>query len=219
MNRYDILKSVSQGKDGTMPEENTLLVQIANDIRRATEWRSDDEEESDNGREDVMILNEREKRYAETWAKENNLWIEFHDIFSLGTPGPSGSESDTYLGNDGFIYKTNNMMHCGDSITKTLVKFIIYNQIFPDSAYSFVGFTGFSGRSVFPVVRQSFIKDSVPASKVEIRYYLAALGFNYIEDGKFSNGTYLLKDILPKNVLKDNEGDLYVIDAEIELLQ
>lgn len=44
-----------------MPEENTLLVQVANDIRRATERCKDDETESISCRDYVMELNEREK--------------------------------------------------------------------------------------------------------------------------------------------------------------
>ena len=200
-----------------MPEENTLLVQVANDIRRATERCKDDETESISCRDYVMELNEREKRAAESWAKEHETWMELTDIFSLGMPGPSGSESDTYLSTDGYIYKTNNMLHCGDSIIKTISKFIMYNNVFPDSAYSFVGFTGFVGRSVYPIVRQPFIHNSVPATRIEIDYFMAALGFERLGDGRYTNRKYMLKDILPKNVLKDEYGDFFAIDAEIEL--
>lgn len=35
-NRYDILESISQREDGTMPEENADMVHVANVIRRAT---------------------------------------------------------------------------------------------------------------------------------------------------------------------------------------
>lgn len=218
MNRYDLLESVSQGKDGTMPEENYLLAQVANDIRRATERSGDDEKKSLPGNQYAMILNEREKRAAEGWAKERGAWIGLDEIFSLGVPGPSGSESDTYLSTDGFIYKTNNLMHCGDSIVKTISKFLLYNIIFPDSAYSFVGFTGFVGRSVYPIVKQPFIKNSVPATRIEIDYFMAALGFDSLGNGRYANRKYMLKDILPKNVLKDEAGDFFAIDAEIDVL-
>lgn len=63
MNRYDILESISHGKDDEVPEENKLLVQIANDIRRSTEGCDDDEKKSGYGRENVMSVNESEKRY------------------------------------------------------------------------------------------------------------------------------------------------------------
>ncbi len=201
-----------------MPEENYLLVQVANDIRRATEGCGDDEKESLTRSQYAMILNEKEKRAAERWAKERNVWIELDDIFSLGIPGPSGSESDTYLSSDGFIYKTNNLLHCGDSIIRTIIRFLMYNSIFSDSAYSFVGFTGFAGRSVYPIVKQPFIRNSVPATRIEIDYYMAALGFDRLGEGKYTNRKYIVKDLLPKNVLKDEFGDFFAIDAEIDVL-
>lgn len=217
MNRYEILESISQTKDGTLSEKNTELARIANDIRRATERNRPDETQYGIGREDVMSLNEREKRAAEAWAKKNNKWTEMSDIFSFGVPGPSGSESDTYLSTDGYIYKTNNLMHCGDSIIKALTKFMMYNTVFIDSAYSFIGFSGFPGRSVFPVVRQPYIRNAAPATRVEIDYFMAALDFSATGNGIYENDRFIVKDILPKNVLKISEGDLYVIDAEITL--
>ena len=198
-----------------MPKENIFLAQVINDLRAAIERRRDNEKESCSGREYVMWLNEQEKRVAEQWAKERELWTDMSDIFKYGSPGPSGSESDTYLGRDGFIYKTNNLMHCGDSIVKTLTKFIMYNQVFPDSAYSFVGFAGFTGRSVYPIVKQPFIVNPYPATKIEIGYFMASLGFQNIGEGKFKNSRFILSDILPKNILKDEDGDFYAIDAEI----
>ena len=38
------------------------------------------------------------------------------------------------------------------------------------------------------------------------------------EDGKYSNGNILLWDIKPKNVLKNHEDTIFVIDAEIDKL-
>lgn len=97
-----------------------------------------------------------------------------------------------------------------------LEKFIFYNTIFPDSHYSFVGFTGFDGRSVFPVVKQQLIKGGKPAQNNEIDCYMAAIGFEKLDLGKFQNREFLVWDILPKNVLKDESGDIFIIDIEIQ---
>ena len=49
--------------------------------------------------------------------------------------------------------------------------------------------------------------------------YMAALGFRKSgKEGQFTNGTYAVWDLLPRNVLKDSDGDLYVVDAEIRQL-
>ena len=46
--------------------------------------------------------------------------------------------------------------------------------------------------------------------------YMAALGFTKTDqEGRFTNGTYEAWNLLPRNVLVDDEGDLYVVGAEI----
>ena len=54
-------------------------------------------------------------------------------------------------------------------------------------------------------------------SVVMIDTYMSALGFTKENDeGRYSNGTYLVWDVLPRNVLVDADGDMYVVDAEIK---
>lgn len=49
--------------------------------------------------------------------------------------------------------------------------------------------------------------------------YMAALGFEKGTDvGRFKNKEYETWDILPRNVLVDADGDIYVVDAEIKRL-
>lgn len=213
--RYDILEFISQREDREMPRENENLVHVANVIRRATEGSREDEEQSSPGY--GYVISDKEKREAERFSKENNQWIPIADIFSLGIPGPSGSESDTYISKEGYIYKTNNLMHSKDSIMLALQKYILYNLVFPDTAYTYVGFTGFDGRSIYPIVRQNYIKDCSPAMQNEIDCYMAAIGFEKIGKGRYENYFCTIWDVLPKNVLKDISGDIFVIDAEIEL--
>ena len=47
--------------------------------------------------------------------------------------------------------------------------------------------------------------------------YMAALGFEKgTEEGRFTNEQYEAWDLLPRNVLVDSEGDIFVVDAEIK---
>lgn len=49
--------------------------------------------------------------------------------------------------------------------------------------------------------------------------YMAALRFDKTtEEGRFTNGKYEAWDLLPRNVLVDAEGDIFVVDAEIKRL-
>ena len=46
---------------------------------------------------------------------------------------------------------------------------------------------------------------------------MAALGFDKTDtEGMFTNGRYEVWDVVPRNVLVDNEGDIFVVDAEIK---
>lgn len=135
-------------------------------------------------------------------------------IFDLGVPGPSGNENDTYVSND-IIYKVNNLLNTG-SILRLLDRLIWHNNLFYETAYSLHGFTGFDGRTIMPVLRQQLIKDSVPATAVEIETYMAAIGFTKQNDeGRFVNEEYVVWDLVPRNVLRDKDGDIFIIDAEI----
>ena len=104
-------------------------------------------------------------------------------------------------------------------IVALLQKVLMHNFLFPDTAYQFYGFAGFDGRTVQPVLRQVRVADAVPATQIMIDTYMAALGFQKVEnEGRFSNGQYVVWDVIPRNVLVDREGDLFVVDAEIKQL-
>lgn len=46
--------------------------------------------------------------------------------------------------------------------------------------------------------------------------YMAALGFEKTDtEGRYVNSTYEVWDLVPRNVLVDAEGDIFVVDAEI----
>ena len=69
------------------------------------------------------------------------------------------------------------------------------------------------------MVEQNLIKNATPATQIEIATYMAALGFESAEKvGAYRNHELTIWDMLPRNVLKDADGDIFVVDAEIRLL-
>ena len=45
---------------------------------------------------------------------------------------------------------------------------------------------------------------------------MAALGFiKKNNEGRYTNSEYEVWDLVPRNVLKDKDGDIFIIDAEI----
>jgi hypothetical protein len=208
----DIFESVSQRGSGEETAENRRIHEIADELYRRCQLY---EAQLRDGQNDVSRL-EVEQRVAEQYAKENGIWIPMSDVFDLGVPGPSGNENDTYVSND-IIYKVNNLLNTG-SILRLLDRLIWHNNLFYDTAYTLYAFTGFDGRTIMPVLQQKLIKNSVPATTIEIETYMAAIGFAKQNDkGRFANGEYEVWDLVPRNVLKDKDGDIFIIDAEIAL--
>ena len=208
----DILESVSQRGSGEETAENSRIHEVADELRRRCELY---EAQLRDGQNDVNRL-EIEQRIAEQYAKENGIWIPMSDVFELGVPGPSGNENDTYVSND-IIYKVNNLLNSG-SILRLLDRVMWHNNLFYDTAYSLYGFTGFDGRTIMPILQQRLVKNAVPASPIEIETYMAAIGFvKKNNEGRYANSEYEVWDLVPRNVLKDKDGDIFIIDAEIAL--
>ena len=206
----DIFESVSQGGDGTYDEKNRRIQEVSNELQRLCRLH---EEESGNGKTNGSRF-EIEQRVAEQYAKSTNIWIPMDNVFDLGVPGPSGNENDTYVAKN-TIYKVNNLLNSG-SICKLLDKILLHNLIFPNTAYSFYGFTGYDGRTIMPIIEQDRICEAQPATQIMIDTYMSALGFEKVGDtGRFSNNKYIVWDVVPRNVLVDKDGDIFIIDAEI----
>ena len=209
----DISQSVSQRGRREEIAENRRIYEIADELIRRSQLY---EAQLRDGQEHVSRF-EAEQRAAEQYAKENGMWVPMHEVFDLGTPGPSGNENDTYVSND-IVYKVNNLLNSG-SIVKLLEKISWHNILFYDTFYTLYGFTGFDGRTVMPILQQRLVKNAVLATHIEIDTYMAAIGFTKMNnEGRYANADYEVWDVVPRNVLKDKDGDIYVIDAEIKIL-
>ena len=158
----DISQSVSQRGDGAQDAENCRIAAIADELERLCAIH---EAQCGAGRTNVTPF-DIEQQAAERMAKEQGFWIPMLDVFSLGVPGPSGNENDTYVA-EKVIYKINNLFNSG-SIVRFLRKILMHNIIFPDTAYSFHGFAGFDGRSVQPVIIQPRVANAQPANQIII---------------------------------------------------
>ena len=209
----DLFESISQRVDGEETPQNRRISQVANELRRGCELY---EAQLRDGGSNVTRL-DIEQRVAELYAKENGMWLPMDKVFDLGIPGPSGNENDTYV-KDNIIYKVNNLLNSG-SILCLFDKLLWHNELFYDTSYSLYGFTGFDGRTIMPIFQQKLVKDAQPATPIEIDTYMAALGFvKKNNEGRFANDMYEVWDLVPRNILKDKDGDMYVVDAEIKKL-
>lgn len=208
----EILQSIPQRERGTEAQKDRRMEEAALRLQDRIEEAARDAQAA--GR--TLSRAERkeiEARAAEEYAKENGLWIPMEETFSWN-PMPSGNENDVYLNtSDGYVYKVNNLMN-SKGILPLFDRIKLHNQIFPSSRYEFVGFTGFDGRSIYPIFRQAYVHESTNATPEEIEEYMNTLGFSKINEHKYTNKDITISDLGPRNVLKDTDGDLYVVDAE-----
>ena len=131
---YDILKSVSQGSDGAQDSENSRIAAVADELRRLCQLH---EAQSGTGQAHVTPF-EQEHRIAEQMAKTGGYRIPMMQVFSLGVPGPSGNENDTYVA-DNAVYKVNNLMNSG-GIVALLEKVLMHKCSFPTRPTSSTAF-------------------------------------------------------------------------------
>ena len=54
----------------------------------------------------------------------------------------------------------------------------------------------------------------LPSVEFDYRFLFSEWDRLRLNEGRYTNGTYLVWDVIPRNVLVDADGDMYVIDAE-----
>lgn len=201
-----VSQSVSQGEHGEVASLSGGAQETAARLRERIESTQGDPKSR---------LREVENRVTREFAFENGLWIE--DETKLGIPFPSGDEHNNYIDAENqVIYKVNNRMHT-PSILGLLDRMELHNKYFPNTQYRLVGFTSVSENGdVMPVFAQDFVPDARMATVDEIDSYMGTLGFTRVGDGRYSNGEVVIKDLKPRNVLVNPNGDVFVVDAEFE---
>ena len=209
----EVSESIPQGEHGTLPEISGEQEEPVYQLRRRIEEASRNASESERGRGRQQEVNQM----IETQAKENGLWTPIQNLSHLGTPFLSGNENDTYLDRENAaVYKMNNLVN-SKNLPELFKRIDLHNELFPQTKYELVGFTGFgNGGTIYPIYKQEYIDNAEFATPEEIGAYMQDLGFNKAGEAEYSNGDITISDLRPRNVLKDTEGDIYVIDADFK---
>ena len=129
---HDVFKPISPTIGGEETPENRRIVEVANELsRRCRIYAAQFPVGKSHG-----SPFEIEQRVAELFAKEYGLWIPFDKVFSLGAPGPSGNENDTYVAKD-IIYKINNL-HIPCSPLDFLIIAVPIQMLSATSSFTFI---------------------------------------------------------------------------------
>jgi len=169
-------------------------------------------------------LEDLEKFITLDYAKKNNLWIV--DFYTLGEKNLVGGHEHTLILNfqNKIIYKSNNLINSKYLITNVLEKVKVHNILFPETNYRIVGFTGIdNGKLRTPhievVLKQTYIPELTKAEPPEIKLFMESLGFTQTTPESYVNEKFLVFDLFPRNVLKNRQGNLYVVDAEFRYIK
>ena len=183
-------------------------------IRRSIEAAEKEQQRPLTGNEKREV----ENKAALDYAQQNNIWVE--DLYSLGNPLTGGGNEHTlaYDVETGTVYKANNLFNAGYSVMQFLEQLKNHNEVFPENKYELIGFTGLKNEGtkraphIEPIIKQKYIPDVVQTTIAEIDSFMKDLGFEKAKDFTYSNGKYTVADMRPRNVLKDGEGNIHVID-------
>ena len=174
---------------------------------------------SEEGRREIE---ERKKEALKGWAIATNNWHkDLSEFTDEKEPFGEGTDSKVYASKeDGYVIKTSFGKPMGKRFRPDIDTVALFNRIFPNTSYEIVGYGEFDGKFA-RILKQPAIDfaEVAPLSVDERVDYMRSIGFEPINDAKtaFSNGEIIAADIQKSNIVKDAEGNVTVIDADMKL--
>ena len=140
----------------------------------------------------------------------------------------SGQEQEVFhKDGDNFVTKLNDLS-LNENVQEFLDRVALHNAHFPSTSYEVIGFGKNKNGDFVVITKQPFIHGEVPTQK-EIVDYMKGRGFkqqeefepdiaNTEEAGKnFVNDDVVIEDLHRGNVIKGENGEMFVIDPDIKL--
>ena len=168
-------------------------------------------------------IEEKKKELLKKWAIATGNWHTYiADFTDQREPIGSGTDSDVYLGKDGkSVIKVSKGKPYGKRFRPDVDNVALFNSVFRNSAYTIVGYGEVDGKFV-RFLKQPIVDftSSTPLTEGERVAYMEKLGFKPInkENTAFSNGEIIASDLQKSNIVKDKQGNVRVIDADMKLL-
>ena len=164
----DVLCGASQVSYGTP------IQAIARYLKRS-------ESSSHKSEKSKSIKEEETKRLCQ-WIEEHNFWYTPIDISSFIS---AGAEQRVYLEGEKDVLKLNDGIYYATWLDY-LYNLLLNNYFFPDTAYELLGFYR-EDKTLYAVVRQSFVKENEPTSLEKVKAYLKNNGFETIRNNDYRN--------------------------------
>ena len=167
-------------------------------------------------------IEEKKKELLKGWAIATGNWhTDIRDFADDTKPIGRGKDSDVYHSKDGdYVIKVSKGKDNLKRFRPDMDNVALFNYVFPGNSYDIVGYGEIDGKFV-RFLRQPVVDftDSTPLSVEERVAYMEHLGFKPMNDEKtaFTNGEIVASDIQGNNIVKDKQGNIRVIDADMRL--
>lgn len=174
------------------------------------------------GPEGRRRIEEKKEECLEGWARATGNWHESIADFTSNTePIRSGTDSDVYLSDDGAnVIKASKGKFDNKKFPSDIDQINLFNYVFPHSAYRILGYGRLNG-SFVRFIEQPFVDFSKaqPLSVEERVSYMQRMGFEPKNKEKtlFSNGLVSVSDLQKSNIVRDVDGNIRVIDADVRI--
>jgi hypothetical protein len=171
--------------------------------------------------ESKLLIKEKQAIALTAWAEDNHCWI----------AAPPDEKQYLTRGGESLVFQDNDKRHVvklNDAVYyATWLEYFdslaIHNILFPDTAYTFSGFTRVNG-VLHAVLRQPFIATESTAALADIRIYLEHNGFvnKKRNDYRHEKLGLILEDMHDENVLAAQnllffiDTVFYIIDPDTE---
>lgn len=163
------------------------------------------------------------------WAKENGKYVEETDISKSSLENiPEGGEARVYIARDySKVTKFVDPYVRNNSIKLCMENTRLFNELFPESAYTVTGVSRDKDGNLRIVMEQPFIDgktytepelDEYDKASEKTKAMFESLGLYDVDgDGlRFKNDKYFVSDIHFGNVVFDADGNPHIIDADVK---
>lgn len=156
--------------------------------------------------------------------KQEKVLLDLAQSSNVFISDPSTLGEFLYRGDEAIVYKKGNFVYKSvdhsimmESPLEYIDRVTIGNHLFPNSKSEIIGFSKVNGDLRF-ILKQPYIEYSTNTmTQEEIDSHFTGLGYINEGGGSFHNQYYVMDDMTTNNVVRGENGDIYVVDSTVLL--
>ena len=173
-------------------------------------------------RQERIENNARVEARLEKYARHEHIWFDYGEFVKNHHYLTKGEEAFIFEDkNKEFVLKAVNYNYFDPKYSA--LEFIderisLFNYLFPATHYELIGFTRDDDGHFRFILKQPYIDGKPPAKRARVAFMKRLLGEDSeLTSEQFANREYHVSDLHSKNLLQDKNGNIFVIDALLEL--